>query len=67
MNYRYFTDAQGRAKQMLPLPREGLMWIEGLIPMKETLGGERLIATYTRQDGLRFPDECGLALFNDAE
>ena len=50
---------------MLPLPRPGLVWIEGLIPMKDPTGKERLIATYTRQDGLRFPDECGLALFND--
>lgn len=67
VNYRYFTDTKGRAKQMLPLPRKGLVWIEGLIPMKDLLGRERLIATYTRQDGLQFPDECGLALFNDAE
>lgn len=67
VNYRYFTDAQGRATQMLPLPREGLVWIEGLIPMKDPLGEERLIATYTRQDGLKFPDECGLALFRDAK
>jgi hypothetical protein len=66
VNYRYFTDREGRAKGMLPLPRPGLVWIEGLIPMKDPLGEERLIATYTRQDGLKFPDECGLALFNDA-
>jgi hypothetical protein len=66
VNYRYFTDTEGRAKQMLPLPREGLVWIEGLIPMKDPWGEERLVATYTRQDGLRFPDECGLALFDDA-
>jgi len=67
VNYRYFTDAEGRAKEMLPLPREGLVWIEGLIPMKDPHGEERLIATYTRQDGLKFPDECGLALFDDAQ
>jgi hypothetical protein len=64
VNYHYFTDAAGRAKEMLPLPREGLVWIEGLIPMKDPDGEERLIATYTRQDGLKFPDECGLALFD---
>lgn len=66
VNYRYFTDKQARARQMLPLPREGLVWIEGLIPMKDPHGEERLIATYTRQNGLKFPDECGLALFDDA-
>jgi hypothetical protein len=67
VNYRYFTDAKGRSKEMLPLPREGLVWIEGLIPMKDPHGAERLVATYTRQDGLKFPDECGLALFNDVK
>jgi len=66
VNYSYFTDSDGRASQMLPLQGEGLVWIEGLIPMMNPDGEERLIATYTRQDGLRFPDECGLALFDDA-
>lgn len=66
INYSYFTDSEGRSKQMLPLSGKGLVWIEGLVPMKDPSGEERLIATYTRQDGLKFPDECGLALFDDA-
>ena len=65
VNYHYFTDKQGHAKPMLPLPRHGLVWSEGLIPMKDASGAERLVATYTRQNGLKFPDECGLALFDD--
>jgi len=63
--YRYFTDSDGRVRQMLPLEGNSLVWIEGLIPMVDPDGEERLLATYTRQDGLQFPDECGLALFND--
>jgi len=63
--YRYFTDSDGHVRQMLPLEGMGLVWIEGLIPMVDPDGEERLLATYTRQDGLQFPDECGLALFND--
>lgn len=66
INYQYFSDSEGRSKEMLPLTGEGLVWIEGLIPMLDPHGEERLIATYTRQDGLQFPEECGLALFNDA-
>lgn len=65
VNYNYFTDDEGRSKPMLPLPGKGLVWIEGLIVMKDPGGEERLIATYTRQDGLKMPDECGLALFDD--
>ena len=67
INYDYFTDSEGRTKEMLPLSGEGLVWIEGLIPMADPEGEERLIATYTRNDGLEFPDECGLALFDDTE
>ena len=55
----YFTDSEERPKQMLPLAGEGLVWVEGLIPMIDPDGQEQLIATYTRQDGLQFPDECG--------
>jgi len=66
INYRYFTDPKGRTKKMLPLAGKGLVWIEGLIPMTDPDGVERLIATYTRQDGLKFPEECGLALYDDA-
>jgi len=66
VNYHYFTDDQGHAKPMLPLAGEGMVWIEGLITLKDPRGEERLIASYTRQDGLQFPDECGLALFDDA-
>lgn len=67
INYRYFTDSEGRAKRMLPVTGSGLVWIEGLILLTDPEGRERLVATYTRQVGLTFPEECGLALFNDDE
>lgn len=67
VTYRYFTQGEGRTKEMLPLPGVGLVWIEGLMLVKDQLGEERLVATYTRQQGLQFPDECGLALFRVAE
>jgi hypothetical protein len=65
VSYSYFADSDGRVRQMLPLKGKGLVWIEGLIPMVDPNGEERLLATYTRQDGLQFPDECGLALYDD--
>jgi len=65
VNYRYFTKKDGRSKPMLPLPRKGLVWIEGLITLKDPNGVERLVATYTRQDGLKPPLECGAAVFDD--
>jgi hypothetical protein len=65
VNYTYFVNSKGQSKPMLPLPRPGLVWIQDLLPMTDPEGQERLIATYTRQHGLEFPVECGLALFDD--
>ncbi len=61
----YFTAGNGRVKAMLPLPRKGLVWIEGLFTVKAPDGRERLLATYTLQQGLKPPDECGVATFDD--
>src|SRR5512133_1640409 len=65
VEYRYFTDERGRAKQMLPLEEKGLVWIEGLFTVADPVGRERLLATYTRQDGLKPPLECGVAVYED--
>jgi hypothetical protein len=62
---RYFTGTNSRAKAMLPLPRKGLVWIEGLFTVKDREARERLLATYTLQQGLKPPDECGVAIFQD--
>jgi hypothetical protein len=65
IEYRYFTGRDGRVKPMFPLTRKGLVWIEGLFTAVEPGGRERLLATYTVQQGLMPPDECGVAAFND--
>jgi hypothetical protein len=67
LRYRYFTEPNGRVKKMLPLPDKGLVWIEGLFTVRDPQGHERLLATYSRQDGLKKPDECGVALYEDAK
>jgi hypothetical protein len=65
IDFRYFTDDNGRSKKMLPLKEKGLVWIEGLFTARDPAGRERLLATYTRQDGLKPPLECGVALYAD--
>ena len=62
----YFVDVNGFSRQMLPLPRPGFVWIEGLFTVKDQTGRERLVATYTRQPGLEPPTERGVAVFDDA-
>jgi len=65
INLHYFTAPDGFSRRMLPLPGPGLVWIQGLLTVRDPSGQERLLATYTRQDGLTPPTECGVALFND--
>lgn len=65
VDLEYFTGKDGLSKPMLPLPGGGLVWIEGLFPMRDPAGEERLIATYTRQHGLKPPEECGVAVYRD--
>ena len=66
VNLHYITGKDGFSRPMLPLPRPGLVWIQGMFTVRDPSGVERLLATYTRQQGLQPPDECGIALFNDA-
>src|ERR1017187_4403886 len=42
VNLTYFVDAKGFSRNMLPLPRPGLVWIEGLFTVKDPAGRERL-------------------------
>jgi hypothetical protein len=63
----YFVDSKGFSRAMLPLPRPGLVWIEGTFTVKDHNGHERLVATYTRQPGVAPPTERGIAVFNDAD
>jgi hypothetical protein len=65
IDLHYFTGENGFSRPMLPLPRKGLVWIQGMFTVRDPTGVERLLATYTRQQGLVPPDECGIALFND--
>lgn len=40
VNLTYFVDANGFSRKMLPLPRPGLVWIEGLFTVKDEQGRE---------------------------
>lgn len=60
----YFTGPDGFSKAMLPLPCKGLVWIEGMLTTKDPSGHERLLATYTLQQGLKPAEERGVAVFD---
>lgn len=62
----YFVNEKGFSRAMLPLPRPGLVWIEGMFTAKDDSGRERVVVTYTRQSGVTAPTERGVAVYDDA-
>jgi hypothetical protein len=66
VNFHYFTAADGFAKEMCPLERkEGVVWLSGLAVVRDDAGAERLIASYSRRQGMEKAHEQGIAIFND--
>lgn len=66
VNLQYFVDANGWAKQMMPVTQPGAMWIDGVFVVNDVDGNERLLARNARYLDLATNVEQGLALFNDA-
>jgi hypothetical protein len=66
VNLNYFVNANGWAKEMMPVPQEGAMWIDGVFTVQDVDGIERLLARNARYLDLATNVEQGLALFNDS-
>jgi hypothetical protein len=66
VNFHYFTDADGFAKEMCPLEKQpGVVWLFGLAVVHDEKGVERLVAHFARRSGLEKLLEHGIAVFND--
>ncbi len=62
----YFTGSDGRCKNLCPFePKEGMIWIDGLVVVPEPNGGEKLVAHYARMKSLGEMLEHGLALWDE--
>ncbi|UCG57214.1 MAG: hypothetical protein JSU70_20405 [Phycisphaerales bacterium] len=66
VNLEYFVGEDGFSRPMSPMKDPGLVWLDGLINVKDSEGRERMIATYARLKGLGDVKERGLVVFNDA-
>lgn len=64
--YRYFTDAKGFARNMMPLPErpEGVIWINAPCVVKDDKGADTLVAHYSRRKGLADEIEHGIAVYD---
>ena len=66
INLHYFTNADGFSREMCPLERkEGPVWIDGLMTLRDETGRERLLARYSRWKKLGEMLEQGIVAFND--
>ncbi|MBX3450962.1 MAG: hypothetical protein KF777_15455 [Planctomycetaceae bacterium] len=66
--YNYFVDPDtGFTRAMMPLPErvQGVIWIFGLMVMRDESGVERLFGHYSRRKGLADELEHGIARFDD--
>lgn len=64
------SDAEpaGFVRPMMPLPErpQGVVWIDGVCVVPDAKGRERMLAHYTRREGLEGEFEQGIAAWDDA-
>ena len=67
--FDYFVNDTGFARPMIPYPKEpkGVIWIDGVCVVADDAGGEKLVAHYSRREGLGKEYEHGVAVFDDAK
>jgi hypothetical protein len=62
----YFVDENGTNAGMCPMPPNGnLIWIDGLLGVKDANGKERMVAHYSKRKSLSEQMEHGLVVFDD--
>lgn len=66
INLQYFTNSDGFSKGMCPFdPKDGVVWIDGLLTVADESGRDRLVTHFARLKGLGALLEHGLAIYDD--
>jgi len=65
VDLEYYVGEDGFSRKMSPLKEPGLVWLDGLLTVKDPQGNERMIAKFARLKGLSETLERGLVIFND--
>jgi hypothetical protein len=67
--FDYFVGPDGFARAMMPLPErpKGVVWIDSVFTVPDEKGNEKLVAHYSRREGLAKELEHGVAVFDDAK
>ncbi|MEA3224728.1 MAG: hypothetical protein U9Q07_02170 [Planctomycetota bacterium] len=66
VNLEYLVDDKGFSRPLCRLKEKGLVWLDGLLIVKNKQGRERMVAKYARMKDLGQAFERGLVVFNDA-
>jgi len=66
VNLEYLVGADGFSRPVAPMKEPGLVWLDGLMILKDNDGRERMVARYARLKSLTEVLERGLMAFNDA-
>jgi hypothetical protein len=62
----YYVAEDGFSRPVSPLKEPGMVWLDGLLTVKDKQGRERMVAKYARMKSLGEAYERGLVVFNDA-
>jgi hypothetical protein len=65
VNLEYLVGEDGFSRPIAPMKEPGLVWLDGLMTLKDNDGRERMVAGYARLKGLGEVLERGLMVFND--
>jgi len=66
IEYDYFVDGEGFARNMVEVEdAKGVVWIDGVATVPDADGRERLVAHFSRREGLSKALEQGMVLYND--
>lgn len=61
----YFTNQDGFARPMAPLKGEGVVWLSGLVTLRDKSGEEHMLAYYERRRGMGAVLENGFVMYDD--
>jgi hypothetical protein len=66
VNLEYFVDKDGFSRPLCRLKEPGLVWLDGLLVVRDNEGRERMAARFARLKNLGHTLERGIVVFNDA-
>ncbi len=66
IDLEYFVNEKGFSRPICRLKEKGLIWLDGLLTIKDKQGTERMVAKHARMKDLGKAYERGLVAFNDS-